>query len=564
MQHLKTKLILGFSIMSVLTLIVSIIGIVSLSILNDSYTRAINIHGKYLAKINHALVAFQGLRIDLRDAILFIDDPEELWKVYEDVQRNTEIFETQMKDYRTSIVSNEAREKFDHAMDLYTNDYKPTVFYIVDITKKNIKSGEELAYARRARDIASEIVSNVFTAIAIKESLLEKSISDAVTRAYIIDILFMAIIIFTMSISVVLGIYFASTISKPLGVLTNFMHKASTTGNLVFTSEDIVKIKKFAARKDEIGQNIIAFASFAERIRATSDVLQTIAGGNLTIELPLLSNKDTMGLSLKKMTNGLNFMMNKIESLLSEAQAANRAKSEFISRMSYEMLTPMNAIIGLMQVSKQITKQFGSSDHIVEYLDIMDNASHQLLQLIHNVLEMSNMESGMLLEHSDFSFKAMFDEVLKTVNPMVKEKSHTFTYHIDSSVPPSLRGDKDRLAKVIVCLLDNAVKFTPDYGKIHFTANVLGKDDGNTFLQMEVADNGIGIAKEQQGKLFDLFEQIDGKDTRRYGGIGLGLALARRIIEAMGGKIWVDSELGKGAKFVFICALQDGTDEYVI
>ena len=556
MKHLKVKvkLLLGFALVSTLTLIIGIVGIVSLSTLNDSYARAINLHGKYLVKINHALVALQELRIDLRDAIILADDQKELQRVKKSAQKNTEVFETLMKDYRTSILRNDAKELFDKAMDMYTNDYKPALFHILENPRNSIKPGEELAYARRARDIASEIVNNILSAIAIKEAMLERSNTEAVARAHTINILFIVIIVSAMSVSIVLGIYFANTISKPLGVLTNFMQKASTTGNLVLTHEEMTNIEKFVKMKDEIGQNIAAFVAFVERITDASDVLQTIANGNLTVELPLLSAKDTFGLSLKKMTNGLNFMMTKIESLLAESQAANLAKNEFMMRMSHEMLTPMNALVGLVQVAKQSSVP----EQMKEYLDLMDSAAHRLLQLIHDVLDISQIESGPPCLHTSvFDFKAMLDEALKTVNPKIKKKDQTFTYHIDSSVPSSVLGDKDRLAKVIGCLLDNAVKFTPEQGEICFTANVLGKDNGNTILQMEVVDNGIGISKEQQSKLFDLFEQVDGSSTRKYGGIGLGLVLSKRIIETMGGKIWVDSELGKGAKFTFICAVKE-------
>jgi signal transduction histidine kinase len=278
----------------------------------------------------------------------------------------------------------------------------------------------------------------------------------------------------------------------------------------------------------------------------------------LNVEIPLLSNNDVIGLSMKKLTNGLCFMMDRIESLLAKSQEANRAKSEFMARMSHEMLTPMNAIIGLMQLIKKLD----GPSQISEYLDIMDDASQQLVRLIHDVLDLSGMESSILqLSNSVFSFETMFDEAQQTVRSAIKEKNHVFTSHIDPSIPQTLRGDKDRLVKVISLLLDNAAKFTPEKGSIHFAAEMLGRDSGNIILQIKVADNGIGIASDQQNVLFDLFEQVDGGNTRKYGGIGLGLALAKRIVGSMGGKIWIDSELGKGATFTFTCVVKETEQE---
>jgi signal transduction histidine kinase len=140
---------------------------------------------------------------------------------------------------------------------------------------------------------------------------------------------------------------------------------------------------------------------------------------------------------------------------------------------------------------------------------------------------------------------------------MSQKKYQTFTYHVDFSIPPSLIGDRDRLGRVIGYLLDNAVKFTPEQGEIRFAADVIHKSGRNITLQIEVADNGISISEVHQSKLFDLFEQVDGGTTRQHGGIGLGLPLAKRIIEVMEGTIRVDSELGKGAKFTFTCKVHE-------
>jgi signal transduction histidine kinase len=246
-------------------------------------------------------------------------------------------------------------------------------------------------------------------------------------------------------------------------------------------------------------------------------------------------------------------MMKKIESLLFETQAANHAKSELMARMSHEMLTPMNAIMGLTQVAQMSDL----ADSLKGYLDEIDNASKNLLRLINDVLDMSNMTFDIFkLDNVAFSFAALFDGALKIVSRLMNAKQQVFTFDIDRSIPPLLVGDKKRLEQVIVKILENAAKFTPEHGEIRFTACSPEKDGEMVVLRMEVTDNGLGIAEERQKTLFNVFEQIDGGNTRKQGGIGLGLALAKRIIETMGGEIWVDSELGKGSKFTFTCKVQ--------
>ena len=252
---------------------------------------------------------------------------------------------------------------------------------------------------------------------------------------------------------------------------------------------------------------------------------------------------------------------NEAENALLEAQAANRAKSEFLARMSHEMRTPMNAIMGMVQISK-ISKDPVKKEN---YLEEIDRSSRKLLALIDDVLDVSGMEYGSFkLVNSAFDTNAMFRDALHEVSYAASIKQQELITRIDSSIPDSLIGDKKRLKQVIVSLLANAVKFTPEQGEIRFSAFIVNEDSAQynaqksgeiITLQVEVADNGIGMSKEQQKELFRIFEQVDGGFARKYGGIGLGLALSARIIEMMGGRIWVESELDKGSKFIFTCKL---------
>jgi len=236
------------------------------------------------------------------------------------------------------------------------------------------------------------------------------------------------------------------------------------------------------------------------------------------------------------------------------AEHLSRAKSEFLSRMNHEMLTPMNAIIGMVQ----LVRMEDSFDEAKEFIDKIDASSQELLRLINDVLDIPAMEYDIFkLDDLPFSFRKMLSPVMKNVAGNARMKHHVIKLDIDRSIMyGTFIGDKKRLSQVIFNLLSNAVKFTPENGEICLGARVLSEDDKTITFQFDVTDNGIGIARHQQKKLFDIFEQGDGSLTREHGGIGIGLPLSKLIIEMMGGNIWVESELGKGAKFCFTSKLQ--------
>ncbi|MCL2808436.1 MAG: ATP-binding protein [Treponema sp.] len=235
------------------------------------------------------------------------------------------------------------------------------------------------------------------------------------------------------------------------------------------------------------------------------------------------------------------------------AEHLSRAKSEFLARMSHEMRTPMNGIIGIME----LIKLGNIPEDMSGYIKIIEKASNDLLHLINDVLDISSMEYGVLkLTNSVFNTEAMFKEIIETTCYNASKKQQTVKSKLDPTIPVSLKGDEKRLKQVITNLLANAIKFTPDEGEIYFESRVINIDNETVTLQFNVTDNGIGIAKEQQDKLFLIFEQIDGGLSREHGGIGLGLALSKRIVEMMDGKIWVESDINKGAAFNFTCKLR--------
>jgi CheY-like chemotaxis protein len=193
--------------------------------------------------------------------------------------------------------------------------------------------------------------------------------------------------------------------------------------------------------------------------------------------------------------------------------------------------------------------------------DRIETASRHLLAVINDVLDMSRIEAGKLeLVNEPFGLENTFQRVFNVVSFRLEEKRQRYTTGLDPHIPRLLLGDEQRLVQVLTNLLSNAVKFTPEGKDIRMEAHLVGREDDVVSVRFEVCDEGIGISREQQERLFQSFEQAETSTTRRYGGSGLGLAISKHIVEMMGGCIWVESDLGKGARFCFTVGLAEGKD----
>jgi len=279
-----------------------------------------------------------------------------------------------------------------------------------------------------------------------------------------------------------------------------------------------------------------------------------LRSGSLLIAHALLRNA---------LTTNLRVTAIELETALEEAQSASMAKSNFLSNMSHEMRTPMNAIIGMTQIGKK-AEDNEKKDYAFEKIE---GASTHLLGVINDVLDMSKIEAGKFeLSFTEFEFEKMLQKAINVTGFRIEEKKQHFTLYMDAGVPKFLFGDDQRLTQVITNLLTNAVKFTPEQGSIWLKAHILNEEDSVCTLKIEVKDTGIGIAPEQQSRLFNSFEQAESNIARKFGGTGLGLSISRRIVELMGGNIWIESELGKGSSFIFTakfkrCAEKTNTAE---
>ena len=235
-----------------------------------------------------------------------------------------------------------------------------------------------------------------------------------------------------------------------------------------------------------------------------------------------------------------------------EALEASRAKSTFLSNMSHEIRTPMNAIIGMTSIGKS-AKTLERKDYA---LNKIDSASTHLLGVINDILDISKIESGkMELSVVEFEFVKMLYSVNNVIAQKMEEKQQKFSVDIDHAIPRILCGDDQHLAQVITNMLTNATKFTPEHGEITLSIKLISITDDKCDIQFLVKDSGIGMTKQEQAKMFNLFQQAQAGTSRKYGGSGLGLAISKRIINLMGGDIWVESEPTRGSCFYFTVCL---------
>jgi len=282
--------------------------------------------------------------------------------------------------------------------------------------------------------------------------------------------------------------------------------------------------------------------------------------GLLAVKNLYYKDVTNMALILSILSAVMIFVLIRIDSARSKSDRESRHKSAFLANMSHEIRTPMNAIIGMLTIGKS-APDIERKDYCFNKIE---DASNHLLGVINDILDMSKIEANKFeLSPVEFDFEKMLRRVVNVVNFRIDEKRQKFSVHIDHSIPRMLIGDDQRLAQILTNLLGNAIKFTPEKGSISLSTRLVEEGNGVCTIEISVSDSGIGISPEQKAKLFKSFEQAESSTTRKYGGTGLGLAISKNIVELMGGKIDVQSDLGKGSTFYFSVKLQRGTQEKV-
>ena len=313
-------------------------------------------------------------------------------------------------------------------------------------------------------------------------------------------------------LSIILSIFIAHQLSKPLQKLNAFAKKIAT-GQL----EHELTIHS----KDEIGELSRSFNHMSQSLAIMHKEL-------------ILSNK-------------------KLEQEKILAEQANEAKSNFLAIMSHEMRTPMNAIRGMTHLALKTEL----NDKQRNYLQKATIATDRLQALITDILDFSDIESGnLIIEEIHFSLESVLQKLTESIQPDIDKKSLDFNLHLDESLPGKLSGDPERLEKILLNLVDNAIKFSDSGGKVVIDITASENINKEPLIQFAVSDNGIGIEPAQLERLFDMFTQADESSTREYGGAGLGLAMCKKLVEMMHGKLWVESKSGKGSTFYFAIPLK--------
>ncbi len=313
--------------------------------------------------------------------------------------------------------------------------------------------------------------------------------------------------------------------SQLLRVITAPILELARIAGGVSTGKDY-SLRAVPQGNDEVGTLVSSFNQMLEGIQQRDAALQS---ANEELETRVLKRTEEM------------------RRARDAAEEASRVKSEFLANMSHEIRTPLNGIMGMtdLTLGTEITTEQR------EYLDTVKQSADSLLVVINDILDFSKIEAGKVdLELADFNLRDCLESTLKILAFRADEKGLELLCEIAPEVPEVVRGDSSRLRQIVTNLIGNAVKFT-NAGEVAMKVEAKAQGDGTGTLQFTVSDTGIGIPLEKQALIFDPFSQADTSTTRKYGGTGLGLTISARLVELMGGKIWLESEVGRGTHLFF-------------
>jgi len=358
-------------------------------------------------------------------------------------------------------------------------------------------------------------------------------------RSIIKNIILLSVI--AASVMICLAVAQTTLITRPLYRLMDRLRRVADKD---FTAFDMIPIETLPEVRDLNASAVAMIGQIRGLIKSSEDKAQEAQEQRDRAKKALALAEESHKIALQAQENA--------EIAKEAAEHASMAKSEFLFNMSHEIRTPLNAIIGMTGIGSRAT----SLEKKNYCLQKVDEASTHLLGIINDILDMSKIEANKLeLAPVTFDFEKMLQRVVNVILFRVEEKKLDFQVRIDQNIPGTLIGDAQRLAQVIANLMSNAVKFTPEYGSVSLDAHLEEEKDGICLVRIDVTDSGIGLSEEQQAQLFAPFQQADNSTSRKFGGTGLGLAISKRLVDVMGGRIWIQSELNKGAKFSFTTQL---------